>query len=167
MRGQSVQDLPCQTLGPQDGTYHHQTCLPLWMPIEDICQTCRAICHSTSPPRGMPGMHLNLVHPGSLSNVWGDTAFNLPPRAMPGMHLNLMHPGSLETSAGLGEHTSWSRSPLTSCRKSGIPLRSGMSKPRPWKKGITSLHGPWNSMWPAHDMIRASGAGGQGPKHKG
>ena len=45
--------------------------------------------------------------------------------------------------------TFWSVLPETSCRKSGMPLRSGMSKPRLWKKGITSPQGPWNRMRPA------------------
>ena len=39
--------------------------------------------------------------------------------------------------------------------KSGMPLRSGMSKPRPLKKGMTSLQGPWNSMCPAQHTLSA------------
>ena len=37
----------------------------------------------------------------------------------------------------------------TSCRKSGMPLRSGQRKPRLSKKGTTSASGPWKMVRPA------------------
>ena len=40
-------------------------------------------------------------------------------------------------------HTFWSLRDVISCRKSATPLRSGISKPMPEKKGMTSSRGPW------------------------
>ena len=46
-----------------------------------------------------------------------------------------------------------------------MPLRWGMSKPRLWKKGITSPQGPWNRMRPAADSTSSEPIHGR-PQNK-
>lgn len=58
-------------------------------------------------------------------------------------HRNAQHAGQWDA-----RHTSWSFFEVTSCRKSGMPFRSGHLNPHDSKKPTTSSLGPWKTMCP-------------------